>query len=141
MRSAWHFGFASVHLLDPNGQHVAGWEFGQPAGAAGFQQRHAFIAHRLSATMRGVEQQSPATELASPGHERSLGHAGLIHTGFELTVAVVSPASPAPGRLPGFVIALKSLDSATLADIGNRNGPGQIAVKSGARVCQPLPFP
>jgi len=133
LRSAWHhFGFVSAHFLNIRGQHVAGVEFGQPAGAAGFRHLQALVSHLLSAAVESVARQSPASELASPGYEQSLGHAGLIHNGFELAVATVVPVNPASGRMPGFLVALRSLDSATLADIGKRYGLGQITFRSGA---------
>ncbi len=134
-RQAWsYFGFNSVYAIDPGGAVVAGSEFGSPAGTSGYAPLASLVAHLLrdAYRARGSEAGRNAAKLVSPGYERELSRAALVHDGHGLAVAVAMPLNPQnrPQEGGDVVVALRTFTSLSLREIGLRHGLGAIRFSS-----------
>ncbi len=131
LEAAWlYFNFDEIYAVDSRNIIVTGSARGAPAGALTFSGIQPLVSHLVETVVqnRTASEHGDQQKLASPEYEKINGASGLIQFGKGLAVAAVVPFNPAQAGANNkkLLIALRSLDSARIADLGRRHGLGNV---------------
>ena len=131
LEAAWlYFNFDEIFALDAHNVVVIGSEGGTPAGALTFASVQPLVSQLVETVVqnRAAGEGDASRRLASPEYEKVNGTSGLIELRKSLALAAVVPFNPARSGADDkhVLVAVRSLDSAKIADLGRRHGLGNV---------------